>query len=724
MNVEKIAAGIYWLEIPEADLRILCGCPADSVKHLTYSGKIKLTTQGNATFETGPNAILLSDEWMQNGLFANMAEFPVLQMFYKQGQIIPNHPNNTGLRPILIGSRQQVHSQLQYIYLGNYGLTTAEELMECGAKLDEALDMMAMKMHFAFGKIMRPEELLATCVVEGDGWFDIRNGVKVRRTGQSQYLVSYNGEEQALDLRLAADESYPPPYTLPEIALPRDRFCVWHTGEGDGWDHLRPCMGSILMIHGAPYLIDAGPNIHYTLEVLGVDLSEVAGIFHTHSHDDHFAGLPSLMRAGHRLKYFATPLVRRSAFRKLSALLDCELEEAESYFEFHDLPFDDWSSIAPGVEVLPAFSPHPVETNIFYFRHTHGETQESFAHLADIISFGILDKMRGEQNKHPVSQAFYEKVKANYLRPSNVKKIDAGGGLIHGEVVDFQDDETEKLILAHTSGTFSAEQLQRATTASFGNCDLQYAGGERSITERLVRWLLQRLPALDPQTTQELLMGAELRSIPSGATLQAAGSRPEELLLLATGRVRYVTDQRTIQLPVGTMLGETAALCEEPIAQDIVAHSPVQVLPIDVKAYRALLQNAEALEDRRQLLPQQDALRNTTLFCELIDDLKLYDILREAQSQALSAGESLAIPAERLGLLQSGTVQLSASAIEISAGDVCGEEFVLQHSRPESLEVSSEGAMLWIPAELLRDIPIVRWHLFETYRRREAVRAI
>ena len=151
---EILAPGISWLEIPKVDLRILCGCPADAVKHLTSKEKIRLVTENGATFETGPNAILLADDFLQNGLPANMAEFPVLQMFYKQGQIIPNHPNNKGERPILIGNENAVQSQLQYIYRGNYGLTTPEELIDCGVSLEDTAEMMAMKMQFAFGRIL------------------------------------------------------------------------------------------------------------------------------------------------------------------------------------------------------------------------------------------------------------------------------------------------------------------------------------------------------------------------------------------------------------------------------------------------------------------------------------------------------------------------------------------------------------------------------------------
>ena len=64
-----------------------------------------------------------------------------------------------------------------------------------------------------------------------------------------------------------------------------------HVGEGDGWDVTRPCMGSIICFQGRIYLIDAGPGIEHTLTALGVSINEVAGIFQTHGHDDHFAGL-------------------------------------------------------------------------------------------------------------------------------------------------------------------------------------------------------------------------------------------------------------------------------------------------------------------------------------------------------------------------------------------------------------------------------------------------
>ncbi len=84
IQVVKVARGIYWIEVEGADLRVLCGAPADSVKHLMKRGVIRPIEKDGVAFESGPNAILLSDLPLQNGHFCNLAEFPVLQMLYRQ----------------------------------------------------------------------------------------------------------------------------------------------------------------------------------------------------------------------------------------------------------------------------------------------------------------------------------------------------------------------------------------------------------------------------------------------------------------------------------------------------------------------------------------------------------------------------------------------------------------------------------------------------------------
>ena len=148
-----VTNGIYWIEVADADLRLLCGCPADVVKHLARRGLILPIEVEGVACESGPNAILLSDLAIQNGQPCNRAEFPVLQMLYLQGMLVPAHPNNTGRRPRIIGSRHQIETQMAYLFRGNYGLASQDELIEAGVPPAQAEAIMRMKLAFAFGRI-------------------------------------------------------------------------------------------------------------------------------------------------------------------------------------------------------------------------------------------------------------------------------------------------------------------------------------------------------------------------------------------------------------------------------------------------------------------------------------------------------------------------------------------------------------------------------------------
>ena len=241
MRIHKIevACGIKWVEIPEVNLHILCGCPADAVKHLIKRGLILPQEIQGVTCETGPNAILLSDILLQNGELANLAEFPVLQMLYKQGLILPGHPNNTGRKPILIGSADQVESQLRYIYRGNYGLVSREEIIQTGISEEQATEMMRLKLKFAFGRILPTSDFIDTRIVSDDV-VEIRDGVCIRRLQLNVFEFSYSGERVTVDLNLHPGDAYECPYSLGFRRFEPEYFSVIHSGDGDGWNINNP----------------------------------------------------------------------------------------------------------------------------------------------------------------------------------------------------------------------------------------------------------------------------------------------------------------------------------------------------------------------------------------------------------------------------------------------------------------------------------------------------
>ena len=122
-----------------------------------------------------PGPETASSSISRDGTFCNLSEFPVLQMLYRQGMLLPDHPNNTGVRPLLLGSEGQVKVQMQYICRGNYGLTSKAEIMAAGENAENAALIMDINSKFAFGKIRATEELLDSQIIDAAPE-EIRNG--------------------------------------------------------------------------------------------------------------------------------------------------------------------------------------------------------------------------------------------------------------------------------------------------------------------------------------------------------------------------------------------------------------------------------------------------------------------------------------------------------------------------------------------------------------------
>ena len=156
--------------------------------------------------------------------------------------IIPGHPNNTGQKPILIGKPEQVENQLNYIYRGNYGLQSEEELIACGVSPEMAKEYMRIKLAFAFGSIKPSSDLLDSCYVS-DTETEVKNGVMIKRQSFNQYEFSFKGEKVSVDLSLPPDQQYESTYDLGYYQVNPGYFSVIHSGEGDAFPLRPPIFG-------------------------------------------------------------------------------------------------------------------------------------------------------------------------------------------------------------------------------------------------------------------------------------------------------------------------------------------------------------------------------------------------------------------------------------------------------------------------------------------------
>ncbi|MCE5336125.1 MAG: bacteriohemerythrin [Desulfobacteraceae bacterium] len=713
----QVSTGVFWVEVPEAELYILCGAPADSLKHLSRKGFIQKKVEQGTAFETGPTAILLSDILIQNGAFSNLSEFPVLQMLYKQGMLIPNHPNNNGRKPLLIGSRQQINSQKKYIYRGNYGLVTEQELMHAGVNRAMIPQIMQMKLRFAFGKIYESEQFLDELAVE-DSAVEIRSGVFIQRLRLNIFEISHEDRSVTVDLNLGPRESYQPPYSLGFHNIRREYFGVIHSGDGDGWDENRPAMSGILMFQGRNYLIDAGPNILHSLRALSIGVNEIEGIFHTHSHDDHFCGLPALMQSDRQIKYFASPMVIASVKKKLAALTSSEEDDFYNYFRVVELNEETWNDI-DGFEVMPMYSPHPVETDVFLFRAMSADGFKTYAHFADTISFDTLKGMIATESEPGISEELYETTVSRYLHRADLKKIDVGGGMIHGNAEDFKRDGSGKIILSHTSQELTARQKEIGSGAQFGMVDVLI----RSRTDYLRDCTLEILGSYFPKAPRdqlEILLNCPFTVFNPGTILLKAGVVSASIFLILSGHVEMINTRSGIHnfLAAGALVGEISALSGNPSAETFTAANFVTALKLPFQLYLYFIRKNDLHHEILNLQEKRKFLQESWLFGDAVSypvQNHIARILQECTCAPPQESRDLCVVREGRVLLY-----LENDLLEtLRPGDFWGEGGVL-FGAPCVFEAKvSDGALMYtIPCDQLINMPVIRWKLLEIYHRR------
>jgi len=723
MKKRKVTNGVYYIEIPKEDLRILCGCPADVVKHLKKNGFLPEKKKNGVMYETGPNAILLSDASIQNGSFANLSEFPVLQMFYKQGMIIPGHPNNLGKKPMLIGLEDQVRAQSQYIYRGNYGLTSVKEIVNTGIQKEQAKEYMRLKLRFAFDKIKQTEDLIEFHVIDKDA-VELSKNVIIHRKGFNIYEFLYEGESIIVDLNLFPEEEYISSFDLNSSKINREYFSVVHIGEGNGWDVNRPCMASIITFQGKIYLIDAGPGITFSLKALGLSVNEVEGIFHTHAHDDHFAGLTTLVRSDHLIKYFATPLVRASVTKKLSALMSIDETDFDHFFEIHDLEFDKWNNI-DGLEVKPIFSPHPVETSVFFFRTFGQGGYETYAHFADIPSFSTLDEMvTTDIKKSGITQKYCDEIKEFLLTKVDLKKIDIGGGMIHGAAEDFANDQSEKIFLSHIERDLTDEEKKVGLITEFGKQNILIPAHRDYILQFAFEYLSRYFPGI-PEYELRMLLNCPVINYKKDTTIIKKGDKNREIYLILSGLIEFIDEESGIKntLSSNSLIGELSGLLKERSKRTYYTISEVQSLQIPCDLYCEFIKRNNLQDNLIQKHEKRHFLQSTWLFGEMVSFPIQNKIAELMAKKTISIGDVLfQNDKSYLYLLEKGEINIQSEkrVIEIiKPGRFFGEENIL-HKTTQLFKAraSEESEVYVIPGDILLKIPIIHWKLLETFERR------
>lgn len=718
----QVIQGVFWVEIKPLDLRILCACPPDIVKHLMLRGLINEVEKDGITYETGPNAILLSDVMLQNGQFSNMAEFPVLQMLYKQGMIIPNHPGNSGYKPLLIGLKEQIDAQMEYIYRGNYGLVSYDEILDAGVEEELAKDLWRMKKKFAFGHIRQTEELLDSIILENDP-VTVHDQLTINRIDTNVFEFKYQDETLTIDINLSRKQNYIAPYPLGFHDIKREYFSVIHSGQGDGFDVNRPSMSSIITFQGKVYVIDAGPNISYSLTTLGFGINEIEGVFQTHAHDDHFAGITTLMRSDHRIKFYAAPMVRSSVFKKLAVLLGKKDTDFNDFFDVQDMRLNKWNDIN-GLEVRPIMSPHPVETTIFLFKTYWGGEDLTYAHFADITSLDVLESMVVEDaHEDGISREMYEKVKKDYMAPADLKKIDIGGGMIHGNAEDFIEDDSKRIILAHTAQPLTSRQKEIGSSAPFGIIDLMVPEFTNYLHRNAAKFLATYFDKASPAQLEKILNNAAIL-YPPGSLILKKGDYSQNVFLVLTGYVEKISSSKHEYnlLSAGSFIGEYSGLRQLESESTYRSVSYVQTLQIPTKSYQEFIKKSRLFTKIERLHENQEFLSDHWLFKESLSAAILNNISSQMELKHFyHASDSIEINPDTMYMIKTGEMEISYQSKpskKLGPGDFFNfEKLIKEEHNIDNIKVLEPSSIFEVTHDSLQNVPIILWKLVETFKK-------
>lgn len=584
--------------------------------------------------------------------------------------------------------------------------------------------MMKIKMKFAFGAIREPSEIVDSLFV-GTKPVEIRNGVSVARVALNTYRFHYRGKSADVDLNLPAGAVYEPPYPLGQHRIPRHHnFAILHSGQGDGWDRNRPSMSSVILFYGRIYLIDAGPGVLQVLTSLGIDISEVDGIFHTHAHDDHFAGLPALIRSDRRVRYYATPMVRSSVVKKFSALMSLDERQFHQFFEVCDLLSEQWND-CQGLQVKPCFSPHPVENTIFLFKAGDASVAKTYGHWADLSSFKVLDGMVGE-GEHDIPAEVMAEIKRTYLEVADLKKLDIGGGMIHGVAEDFRSDRSNRLILAHIDRKLTPEEMEIGSEAAFGAVDVLISGEKKNLTDKAFGFLKAFFPQIaDEEITQ--LVQAPMVHYNAGTIIQRAQDHSEYMGMVLSGTVAHLEAHNGIvnTLSIGSFLGGTDFLgLKSEDSWTLRSISDCMVIQLSNEKILGLLERNHLKQDFIDGMRKIRFLRKSWLLGEATTSFTLDRIARTLSPINFEVGQELSITEHHcLWMVNTGRVALFGAdgqlVEELGVGGVFGEQnFLNPLMNGCTVRAVETGSLFRMAYDGLINIPIVHWKMLELYDKR------
>jgi hemerythrin len=336
-----------------------------------------------------------------------------------------------------------------------------------------------------------------------------------------------------------------------------------------------------------------------------------------------------------------------------------------------------------------------------------------------------LEKMVAHNPLEPgISRDFFNRVKQDYLTTTNVKKIDIGGGYIHGKAEDFREDASEKILLAHTAIPLTEKQKEIGSGSQFGTVDTLIPAHQDYIWSTAFQLLQTNFPTIPEWDVKMLLNNSPILFNPQSIILKK-GVFNTEIFMILTGNVERIDCESGTYslLSSGAFVGETTETIGAPLNATYRTVNFVNALKIPIHLYLEVIKKNNLLHDLEQLRDNREFLQTTWLFGEALSYPTLNRIAKSLHHEFYSPGHVFSQKEyASLHLITSGKIQryIGEDIFEtLVCGDTFGEEGALfQIPSVFQFRTNDHAEAYTISTDVLIDIPIVRWKLYEMFEKR------
>ncbi|HEY9593979.1 MAG TPA: hemerythrin domain-containing protein, partial [Spirochaetia bacterium] len=348
--------------------------------------------------------------------------------------------------------------------------------------------------------------------------------------------------------------------------------------------------------------------------------------------------------------------------------------------------------------------------------------------------------------RNGISPELYESFTRKLLEPVNVKKIDIGGGLIHGRAEDFTGDGSARVYLSHTSDPLTVSQKEIGSCATFGQQDTLVS----THVDYLLRDGMRTLASYFPGATEDdvaMLGNAPLATFNADTIVQRANDPATDVYFILSGELELIDSKTGLhnRQSAGALVGELDCLSTGGYRHTCRALSQVTALRIERDIYVTFLERAGVGGEVTRLTENRRILQGTWLFGEMVSFPLQMRIAAAMERRAVREDDVMA-PRGRaeIVVLAEGLVSIffGARPIEnLKPGGFFGEETMMRGAREipagwrQRFGLPAAGGptkgyhffearalldsvLYAIPAESIEDIPVVQWKLMETYERR------